>query len=190
VPPYARFLKELCTTKRVTAAPERAFLASNVNSIISNQIPVKYKDPSYPMISIVISDQVIHRALLDLEASANLRPFTVYERFGLGELIPIKIVLQFADRSTRTPQGVVEDVLIKVGEFMFPIDFVVFDTERVPLHIPVILGCPFLTTSNALINCMNGIMKLSFDNMTLGLNIFNLQGQPNGFDDMDHSILN
>jgi len=56
-------------------------------------------------------------------------------------------------------------VLIKVGEFIFPVDFVVLDIERVPnveSHIPVILRRPFLTTSNALINCRNGMIKTVF----------------------------
>ena len=83
----------------------------------------------------------------------------------------------------------VEDVLIKMGEFIFSIDFVVFDTERMP-HILVILGCHFLATFNTLINCRNGMTKLSFDNITLDFNIFNLQRQPNGFDDADRSTLN
>ena len=62
-------------------------------------------------------------------------------------------------------------------EFIFSADFVVLDTEKVPnvkSHIPVISGCPFLATSNALVNCRNGIMQLSFGNMTFNLNIFNL----------------
>jgi len=68
-------------------------------------------------------------------------------------------------------------VLIKVGEFIFPIDFVVLDTERVPnvvSYILVILERPFWGTSNALINYRNGTIKLPFGNMTLDLNIFNL----------------
>jgi len=69
-------------------------------------------------------------------------------------------------------------VPIKVEEFVFPVDFIVLDTKRMPnveSHIPVILEHPFLATSNATINYRNGMMKLSFDNITLNLNIFNLQ---------------
>ena len=71
----------------------------------------------------------------------------------------------------------VEDVLIKVGEFIYPVDFVVLEIKKVPniaSQIPIILGCPFLATSNALINCRNGMMRLSVGNMTVELNIFNL----------------
>jgi hypothetical protein len=51
--------------------------------------------------------------------------------------------------------GIVEDVLIKVDKFYFPMDFIVLDTEpveNVGVQIPVILGQPFLATANALIN--------------------------------------
>jgi len=74
-----------------------------------------------------------------------------------------------------------------VREFIFLVDFLVLDIEKVPnaeSHILVILGCHFLATSNALINYKNGMMKLSFGNMALNLNIFNLQRQPDGFDNV------
>ena len=51
------------------------------------------------------------------------------------------------------------------------------DTEPVSVranHVPIILGRPFLATSNAIINCRNGVMQLTFGNMTLELNIFHL----------------
>jgi len=90
------------------------------------------------------------------------------------------MILQLASRSTKTPRGIIEDVLIKVGMFIFHVNFVVLKTESVidPVtQILVILGRPFLDTLNVLINCRNGIIKLSFENMTVDLNIFNLQRQ-------------
>ena len=65
----------------------------------------------------------------------------------------------------KIPRGVVEDVLVQIDRFYFPVDFIVLDTYPVVntnAQIPVILGRPFLTTSNALINCRNGLLKLSF----------------------------
>jgi len=59
---------------------------------------MKYKDPSCLAISIVVGDQLIHRALLNLGASVNLIRFAEYERLGLGELKPIKMVIQLTDR--------------------------------------------------------------------------------------------
>uniref|UniRef100_A0A2N9GLY0 RNA-directed DNA polymerase n=1 Tax=Fagus sylvatica TaxID=28930 RepID=A0A2N9GLY0_FAGSY len=90
------------------------------------------------------------------------------------------VVLQLADRSVKRPRGVVEDVLVQIDKFYYPVDFLILDTESV-VHanskIPIILGRPFLATANALINCRNGLMKLSFGHMTLEVNIFNIGKQ-------------
>ncbi|PKA60525.1 hypothetical protein AXF42_Ash017931 [Apostasia shenzhenica] len=163
--PYAKYLKELCTTKRTTNVPKKAFLASNASSILSQQISIKYKDPGCPTISIVIGDKTIQKTLLDLGASVNLLPFWFYEQLGLGELKSTPITLQLVDKSITIPKGIIQDILIKVGEFIFPVDFIVIETEVKTdqrSQIPVILGRPFLATSNALINCKNGKMRLSF----------------------------
>ena len=95
----------------------------------------------------------------------------------MGELKPTNITLSLADRSVKIPKGIVEDVLVKVDKFYYPVDFVVLDTEPIasgPNHVPIILGRPFLATANAIINCRNGVMQLTFGNMTLELNIFHL----------------
>ena len=39
-------------------------------------------------------------------------------------------------------------------------------------YVPIIFGRSFLATSNTIINCRNGVMQLTFGNMTLELNIF------------------
>ena len=90
------------------------------------------------------------------------------------------MTLQLADRSLKILRGIVEDVLIKVDAFYFPVDFVVLDTEptlNASTQIHVILGCPFLATFNALINCRSGVMKIFFGNMTVELNIFDISKQ-------------
>ena len=82
-------------------------------------------------------------------------------------------------------KGIVEDVLVKINKFYYPVDFVVLDTEpssNEPNHVPIILGRPFLATANAIINCRSGIMQLTFGDMTLELNIFHLNNQPNLFE--------
>ena len=110
----------------------------------------------------------------------NLLAYSVYKQLGLGELKPTNITLSLADRSVKIPKGIVEDVLIKIDKFYYPVDFVVLDTEPIasePNHVPIILGRPFLATANAIINCRNGIMQLTFGNMTLELNIFHLNNK-------------
>ena len=180
IPSYAKFLKDLCTVKRKLNVKKKAFLAEQVSAIIQNNSTLKYKDPGCPTISCVIGERKIKKALLDLGASVNLLPYSVYQELNLGELKPTSITLLLADRSIKVPRGIVEDVLVQVDKFVYPVDFIILDTQPVEVHnaIPVILGRPFLATSNALINCRNGIMKLSFGNMTLELNVFNLCKKP------------
>ncbi|KAL6313407.1 hypothetical protein AAG906_001121 [Vitis piasezkii] len=134
---------------------------------------VKYKDPSCPTI------------LVRLEThSVNLFPCSI----GLGKLQATTITLSLADRSIKVPKGVVENVLVQVEKFYYQVDFVVLDTE--PLKngvnfVPIILGRPFLATTNALINCRNRLMQLSFGNMTVEMNVFNLCKQPMNHDDVE-----
>jgi hypothetical protein len=88
-------------------------------------------DPICPTITCTIGVSQIERALLDLGASVNLLPYSVYLQLGLGELKPTSMTLQLADRSVKVPRGIVEDILIKVDKFYFPVDFIVLDTEPV-----------------------------------------------------------
>ena len=112
VPTYAKFLKDLCTVKRGLNFDKKAFLKEQVNAIIQCKTPVKYKDPGCPTISVNIRGTCVEKALLDLGASVNLLPYSVYKQLGLGELKPTSITLSLVDRSIKIPKGTVEDVLI------------------------------------------------------------------------------
>ena len=77
----------------------------------------------------------------------------------------------------KIPRGIVKDVLVQVDKFYFSVDFVVLDTQLVVnqgTQFLVILGRPFLATANAIIHYRGGLMTLSFGNMTVNLNIFNV----------------
>ena len=164
VPTYAKFLKDLCTVKKGLNIDKKAFLTEQVSAIIQSKTPVKYKHPGCPTISVNIGGICLEKALLDLGASFNLLPYSMYRQLGLGELKPTSITLSLADRSIKVPKGTVEDVLIQVDKFYYPVDFVVIDTEPVAAganYVPIILGKPFLATSR------NGVMQLTFGNMTL-----------------------
>ena len=177
VPTYAKFLKDLCIVKKSLNVNKKAFLTEQVSAIIESKTPVKYKDPGCPTISVNIGGISVEKALLDLGASVNLLSYSMYKQLGLGELKPTSITLSLADRSIKILKGTIGDVLIQVDRFYYPVDFVVLDTEPVavgPNHVPIILGRPFLATSNAIINFRNGVMQLTFGNMTLELNIFHL----------------
>ena len=163
IPSYAKFLKDLCTVKRKLGVNKEAFMTEQSTSLIQNKLPPKYKDPGSPTISIVVGNSKLRHALVDLGASVNLLPYSVYVDLGLGELEPTNITLQLADRSVKIPRGIVKDVLVQVDKFYFPVDFVVLDTQPVVnqgTQFPVILGRPFLATANAIIHCRGGLMTL------------------------------
>ena len=188
VPTYAKFLKDLCTVKKGLNVYKRALLTEQVSSIFQCKTLVKYKDPGSPTISVNIRGTCIDKALLDLGASVNLLPYSVYKQLGLGELNPINIILSLADRSVKIPNGKVEDVFVKVDKFYYPMDFVVLDMEPVAEgtnQVPIILGRPFLATYNAIISCRNGVLQLTFGNMTLELNIFHLGSKHKSTDEQE-----
>ncbi|KAL8492812.1 hypothetical protein ACS0TY_024128 [Phlomoides rotata] len=95
----------------------------------------------------------------------------LFKTLGLGELKPTTMNLQLADRTVTYPRGIVEDVLVKVDKFIFPIDFVVLDMVE-DKAIPLILGRPFLATGGALINVRNGELTLDVSGEKVSFNIF------------------
>ncbi|XP_065627771.1 uncharacterized protein LOC112030337 [Quercus suber] len=183
---YAKVIKDLCTIKRKHHVKKIVFLTEQVSTVIQHKTPLKYKDPGCPTISCTIGDYIMEHALLDLGASVNLIPLSIYQKLGLGELKPTLVTLQLADRSIRESRGIVKDVLVKIEQFYYPVDFIVLDYQSIlhpSVHTPIILGRHFLATANTLINCKNGRMQLTFGSMTLELNIFHVAKQPHEDDD-------
>jgi hypothetical protein len=130
---YAKFLKDLITVKRKMNVPKKAFMTKQASAILQCKLPLKYKDRRCLTITCMIEFSQIERALLDLGASVNLLPYSVYLQLGLGALKLTSLTLQLADKSMKIPQGIVEDVLIKVDKFYFPVDFIMLDTEPVEI---------------------------------------------------------
>ncbi|XP_070048844.1 uncharacterized protein [Nicotiana tomentosiformis] len=98
------------------------------------------------------------KALCDLGASINLMPLAIYKRLGIGKARPTSMLLQLAERTVKRPSGILDDVLVQVGKFVFPADFVILDC-RVDEEIPIILGRPFLVTGRALIDFVDVILE-------------------------------
>lgn len=162
IPSYAKFLKDCCTHKRQFQEHEKVALTEEVSAVLLRKLPPKLKDPGSFTIPCRVGDHLFERALLDLGASINLMPYTVYEELRLGELKPTSIVLQLADRSIKRPRGILEDVLVQVNEFILPADFVVLDMEDSPMpsSLPIILGRPFMVTADTKISVKKGTIRM------------------------------
>ena len=114
-------------------------LTEECSTILQRKLPQKLKDPGSFTIPCKIGNSIFERALCDLGASINLMSLSIFRRLGLGEARPTIVSLQLADKSLKHPRGVIEDVLVKVDKFIFPIDFIVLDMKE-DEEIPIILG--------------------------------------------------
>ncbi|XP_012852944.1 PREDICTED: uncharacterized protein LOC105972531 [Erythranthe guttata] len=110
--------------------PERQIKAKNESAILTRPIPPKLGDLGKFTIPVAIGGKFFAKSLIDLGASINLMPFSVFQSLGLGDIKLVSVTLQLADRSLIYPKGIVEDVLVKVYKFIFPADFVVLDMEE------------------------------------------------------------
>ncbi|GKB24369.1 reverse transcriptase domain-containing protein [Tanacetum coccineum] len=124
------------------------------SAVLLNKLPSKEKDPRNFTIPCDIGHLHINNALADLEASISLMPHMMYEKLGLGEPKPTRMILELADRSFQYPRGIIENVLTKVDKFILPIDFVILDMIE-DSGILIILGRPFLATARAMIDVFN-----------------------------------
>ncbi|KAG9453691.1 hypothetical protein H6P81_006595 [Aristolochia fimbriata] len=110
------------------------------------------------------------------------------EKLNLGELKETNIMLQFANRSTKKPTGLFEDVLVRIGKFIYPCDFMVLDME-VDWELPLILGRPFLATAAALLDVKQGKLTLRLNDEEIVFNIKQAIKRPsNSFDDTCYFI--
>ncbi|XP_070002721.1 uncharacterized protein [Nicotiana sylvestris] len=144
MPGFAKYLKDLITKKRTTKN-EVVNVTHGVSSIIATTTVQKKEDPGAFTIPCTIGAYDFARALCDNGASINLMPLAIYKKARLGMPRPTSMRLQMADRSIKRPVGIVDDVIVKVGEFHLPSDFLILDCA-VDKEIPIILGRPFLAT--------------------------------------------
>ena len=160
MPPCAKFLKEILSKKRKIAEEGVVNLTATCSSVIKKTLPEKMKDPGSFTIPCVIREFEFQKALYDSSASINLMPLSIENKLSLGELTPTTVTLQKEDRTMAKPEGVIEDVLVKVGKFIFPVNFIILDMEE-DSQVPLLLGRPFLATGAALIDMQKGVLTLS-----------------------------
>ncbi|XP_027182216.1 uncharacterized protein LOC113780634 [Coffea eugenioides] len=129
VPKYAKFLRDLCVNRRRLRGDERVIVGENVSAVLQRKLPPKCGDPGMFTIPCRIGNTVIRRAMLDLGASINVMPKSIYVSLKLGPLKETGIIIQLADRTNAYPDGLIEDVLVKVNDLVFPTDFYVFDMD-------------------------------------------------------------
>jgi hypothetical protein len=181
-PPYAKFLKELCTNKRKFTKDEQITLSEEVSAVLLGKLPPKLKDPGSFTVPCTIGNKGFEGAMLDLGASINLMPYHIYKTLSLDDIKPLNIVLKMADQRKVTPRGVVENILVKIDELLIPADFVVLDIKEGAIgdenEAPIILGRPFMATAGTKIDVQKGILTMTVFDTTVGFRIFDAIRSP------------
>nr|XP_016505012.1 PREDICTED: uncharacterized protein LOC107822939 [Nicotiana tabacum] len=127
-----------------------------------------------------MAQKVFDPALCDLGASINMMPLAIYTKLGIGRARPTSMLLQLADRTVKRLTGILDDVLVQVGKFVFPADFIILDCQ-VDEEIPIILGRPFLATGRALIDCETVELKMRLNNEEIIFNVQQSMRRPSEF---------
>ena len=135
------------------------------------KLPEKSKNPGSFAIPCLMEDQQFKRALCDLGASINLMSLSMFKQIGVGILKPTPIKLQMADRNVVHPEGVLDNVLMKFGNLIFPVDFIVMDKAE-DEEIPIILGRPFLAAARMLVDIDKGKLTLCLEDKHVSFYFF------------------
>ncbi|CAN6544134.1 unnamed protein product [Malus baccata var. baccata] len=173
VPRYAKLLKELCTTRKRMSTKEVVKVGENVSAILQRKLPPKCKNPGSFTIHCVIGNTRFESAMLDLGASINVIPYSIYASMNLGVLKNDGVIIQLADRSNAYPKGVLEDVLVQVNHLIFPAYFYVLkmdESDHTP-SLPILLGRPFMKTARTKIDVFNGTLSMEFDGEIVNFNL-------------------
>ncbi|KAL5573532.1 hypothetical protein UlMin_023129 [Ulmus minor] len=178
MPNYVKFMKDMLMKKRRFGEFETVALTRECSAALQSKLPPKLQDPGSFTIPCSIGGQYCGKALCDLGASINLMPMSIFKTLGIGEARPTTVSLQLADRSIAQPEGKIEDVLVKVDKFIFPVDFIILDFEA-DMEVPIILGRPFLATGRALIDVHNGELTMRVQDEKITFNVFQAMKFPN-----------
>ncbi|XP_019433474.1 PREDICTED: uncharacterized protein LOC109340280 [Lupinus angustifolius] len=175
MPIYSKFMKELLSEKRSYQEKEVVSLNTTCSAILQTNIPHKSKDLGSVTIPVTIGNVSIDKALVDL--GAILMPLSMMKRIGGIQLKPARMSLQLADRSIKYPEGVVEDILVKVDKFLIPVDFAVIDISE-DTEIPLILGRPFMRTEKLGIDMENCKLLVRVGDDEIKFDIFHAMHHP------------
>ncbi|GJU24790.1 reverse transcriptase domain-containing protein [Tanacetum coccineum] len=183
MPKFASTLKALIGNKEKLSEMARTPLNEHCSAVILNKLPEKLGDPGKFLIPCDFPGMDECLALVDLGASINLMPLSVWKKVSLSELTPTCMTHEHADRSINKPIGIAEDVYLKVGKFKFSADFVVVDFDADP-RVPLILGRSFLKTGRALIDVYEGELTLRVGKEAITFNLDQTSRYSSNYDDM------
>ncbi|XP_031131853.1 uncharacterized protein LOC116033237 [Ipomoea triloba] len=177
MPRYAKFIKDLLSNKKRLEESATVILGEECSTIVHRDMPRKLKDLGSFTITCNIGETSFNKTLADLGASINLMSYALFRKLNLGTLKSTCMCIQLADRSTKYPRGIVEDVLVRVDKFIFSVDFVILDMD-IDVEVPLILGRPFLATTRALIDVRERKLVIRVGDESASFNVTKLMKYP------------
>nr|GEV51282.1 reverse transcriptase domain-containing protein [Tanacetum cinerariifolium] len=165
-----KFLKKLISNKHKIEKVLAAFLSDESLAMIQNKVPPKLEDPGSFLIPCNFNKTFSCNSLADLGASINLMPYSLYAKLSLEALKPTKMSVRLTDRLFQYPVGIAENMLVEVGKFTFPADFVILEMEE-DSKVLLILGRPFLHTADAVIRVKQKQLNLGVETERMIFNI-------------------
>ncbi|XP_071905805.1 uncharacterized protein [Coffea arabica] len=177
---YAKFLRDLCVNRRRLRGDERVIMGENVSAVLQRKLLPKCGDPRMFTISCRIGNTLIRKAILDLGASINVMSKFIYASMNLNLLKETGIIIQLTDRTNAYPDGLVEDVLVKINDLVFSTDFYVLDMDddHSPDLSPLLLDRSFFSTAQTKFDVNKDILSMKFDEKIVNFNIFDTIEHP------------
>ncbi|XP_071740867.1 uncharacterized protein [Rutidosis leptorrhynchoides] len=139
VPKQNRYIRRLLSTKDRMPVSNKIPLSEECTALLRDYLPTKLGYTGRFTFPCSIYQYGTIHALVDLGASINLMPYSLFKRLELEDVLPTKMTIQLADHTIHYPKGIVENVLVKVDRFLYPTDFVVMNIKE-DLDTPIVLG--------------------------------------------------
>ncbi|GKB00406.1 retrovirus-related pol polyprotein from transposon TNT 1-94 [Tanacetum coccineum] len=150
--PFPRRLHDYCCDEWKEVCELKILETCSIGTTLhDNNLPQKEKDPGSFTLPCFIHNVCFDKALVDLGASVSVMPFSTYTNLGLGDLIHTRLIVKLADRTIKHPRGIAGNVLVRIGTFIFLIDFIILDIPEDD-DVPLILRRPFFSIAHAKID--------------------------------------
>jgi hypothetical protein len=163
IPIYAKIIRDICLKKpgRKKKEPPLVQVVGQLSEFIS-EMPYKYNDLGNPVVTIEINGISLPNTLIDLGVAINVIPFDTMQKLQINQLRPTQTMIELEDKSVISPTGGLDDVIVTLVSWEYPVDFLVIysKSSSKPGH-SVVIGHPWLATTNAFISCWYGEMTIS-----------------------------
>ncbi|XP_023771357.1 uncharacterized protein LOC111920009 [Lactuca sativa] len=157
-----KFAKDVMSNRKELEKASIIVLNELCSTIIIKGLPIKMGDLGQLTLPCEFGNMTSINALADLGASINLMPYSFYQKLKLPKFQDTRMTIRMSDHSTTYPQGIIEDLLVKVGKFVFLVDCVVLDTKE-DEYLPIVLGRPFLSTARVFVDIHDSKITLCVD---------------------------